>query len=223
MKRRIENIVICSLMALVTLLLPGAGALAQPYTGPIGGWGTTFDASIPGYTLKMTGYIVLSAPTRGSTNAIIQTGATASYNGQALFSATLDKADNYCDYWLIVPPDLDITGIMKVAYAYFETDAAIGAGETVAWKLSVVGIGDNSLFNGTPANEVALTYTAGSAHHAHDAHVLANTTLTGWAAALTPGYLMQIRLARDGDDGALDTTAAGTYSGPIFISYSRTQ
>lgn len=198
-------------------------SFAQPYTGPIGGWVTTFDAATPGYTLKMTGYIMLSAPTRGSASAIIQTGATASYNGQALFAVAVAKATNYVDYWMIVPPDLDITGTMKVAYMYFESAGAIANAETVAWKLSVVGIADNGLFNGTPATEIAITYTATGDHHANDAHVITDQTLTGWAAALTPGRLMQVRLARDGTDGALDTTAAGTYSGPIFISYPRTQ
>ncbi len=211
------------LMGLALMLAWASVSFAQPYTGPIGGWVTTFDASIPGYTLKMTGYIMLSAPNRGSTHAVIQSGTTASYNGQALFSAAEDKATNYVDYWAVVPPDLDIAGTVKVAYFYFESDAAIGNAETVGWKLSVVGIADDSLFNGTPATEIAITYTATGAHHANDAHAITNQTLTGWAAALTPGNLLQVRLARDGNDGALDTTAAGTYSGPILLSYSRTQ
>jgi hypothetical protein len=211
-------------LILMALVLAWASvSFAQPYTGPIGGWVTTFDAAIPGYTLKMTGYIMLSAPSRGSASGIIQTGATASYNGQALFEVAVDKATNYVDYWMIVPPDLDIAGTMKVAYMYFESAGAIANAETVAWKLSVVGITDNALFNGTPATEIALTYTAAGAHHANDAHLISNITLTGWAAALTPGYLMQVRLARDGDDGALDTATEQTYSGPILISYSRTQ
>lgn len=170
-----------------------------------------------------TGYINLGSPHRYGSGTTQQTTTTASTYAQALFGFDTDKATNYVDYWFIVPPDLDTSVALTLAYFAFESSGAIGATETVHWILSVVSIADNALFNGTPATAIDCTYTASGAHHANDVHIKSGVTLTGWAAALTPGQLCEVRLERDADNDADDSCEQGTYSGPICISYGKVQ
>jgi hypothetical protein len=56
-----------------------------------------------------------------------------------------------------------------------------------------------------------------------DAEISASTTLTGWGAAMTPGRLMIIRIARDGDQATQDASTVNSTLLAFEISYGATQ
>jgi hypothetical protein len=170
---------------------------------------------------KSTGYIQLLQPHRFGAAAPVETVSTASTYGRGLHAKDTDKATNYVDYWLIVPPDFDSSVEMKLSYLAFEAADIIAASSTVHWVLSVISILEGSAFNGSPANPIDCTYTAWPAIAANTVGIVSDVILTGWAAVLIPGQLMQVRCERDGDTA--DTADAATYSPIICISYGKSQ
>ena len=63
----------------------------------------------------------------------------------------------------------------------------------------------------------------GQGRHQHgadgDVEYTAETTLTDWAAGLTAGRMLKIRLARDGDDGTKDASTVISYPLTLTLKY----
>ncbi|HWB05792.1 MAG TPA: hypothetical protein VG796_22415 [Verrucomicrobiales bacterium] len=139
------------------------------------------------------------------TGAVIDPVPASPTYGHAIFSATADKAANYVLYRLRVPGDL--VSSMEI-YACFTF--RLGGADTGkhAYKLSMANVGGGAGAD-APAftNEIPLSFAGDPAGAAGDLEVIPSTVLTGWSAALTPGNIAVVKLARDGDDGTLDTSS----------------
>lgn len=179
----------------------------------------TLDASATGNVVKMWGYLVLSHPHVFGSGVTQQTTVTANTYGQALFSNATDKATNYVEYYVVVPPDIDtavdLTAMLKVQLA---------AGDTgdQEYEISFDSVTDSAAYAGTLGDPISLAFTADASGAANDVETAGETTLTGWRSAMTAGQLMVIRVARDGDH-ANDTSTQNTTSGPLVIKYGISQ
>lgn len=179
----------------------------------------TFDVDGTNNVLKTWGYIVLTHPHVCSAAAPIQTTSTANTYGQCKFSNSTDKATNYAEYYLVVPPDIDtsvdLVGTFKIK---------LGGADTAdhAYEISFDSVADSAAYAGSLGDAVALGYTADGSGADGDVET-ATGTLTGWKAAMTAGQLFVVRVARDGDDGTNDASTVDSYSGPLVIKYKITQ
>jgi hypothetical protein len=187
----------------------------------------TIDASGTGNVLKTTGYILLPAPHRfDGTGAVAQTDSTTSHYGQALFSDDGAKTANYVEYRLQVPSDID-TAVDLTATFKFQLSAA-DTGKH-CYKISSVSVADSSSYGSpTLASEVNMPFAGDASGASGDVETVGPITLTGWKSALTSGQLWVIRLARDGGNEGTDcASGAGStvdsYSGPLMITYGKTQ
>ena len=178
----------------------------------------TIDANGTGNVLKGYGYITLSAPHIFGAGVTQQTTATARVYGQALFANATDQATNFVEYTLEVPRDLD-TSVDLVGYFKFNLGGAdTGDHDYVISMIDIADSADNATAVGDAVN---LAFTADASGASGDIET-ATGTLTGWAAALTPGSKLIIRVARDGD-AAADASTVDSYSGPLTIRYGFTQ
>lgn len=180
----------------------------------------TIDAAAN--VLKMTGYITLTHPHRGEgVGAVWQTNSVANANfGHVLFSATADQAANYVSYILTVPEDLDTSVDLKVSRWKFKLSGADTG--THRYVISMASVANSADFSATPGTAINIDFAGDASGASGDVEGVANVTLTGWAAALTPGHVWIIRLARDGD-ATEDASTVASYSGPLVISYGITQ
>lgn len=179
----------------------------------------TLDASATGNVVKMFGYLVLTHPHVFGSGVVQQTTVTNNQYGQALFSNSVDKATNYVEYYMVVPPDVDtavdLTGTFKIQ---------LSAGDTGdhEYEISFDSVANTAAYAGTLGDPISLAYTADASGAANDVETAGETTLTGWRSAMTAGQLMVVRVARDGDH-ASDTSTVNSYSGPLVIKYPITQ
>ena len=179
----------------------------------------TLDANGTGNVLKGYGYITLAAPMVFGSAVTQQTTATARVYGQALFADDVE-ANNYVEYILEVPRDLD-TSVDLLAYFKF----VLGGADTADhdYVITMIDIADSADNATAAADAVNLAYTADGSGASGDVETAGGNTLTGWAAALTPGSKWIIRITRDGDDATDDASTADSYSGPLTIRYGFTQ
>jgi hypothetical protein len=139
------------------------------------------------------------------TGAVIDPVPASPTYGHAIFSATADKAANYVLYRLRVPGDFISSIEMSACFTF-----RLGGADTGkhAYRLSMAGVSSGA---GADApsfiNEISLPFDGDPTGAAGDLESTSYITLTGWSAALTPGNIVVVKLARDGDDGALDTSA----------------
>jgi uncharacterized protein YfiM (DUF2279 family) len=181
--------------------------------------GKTLDAAGTGNVLKQTRYITLQRPDYGDgAGAIPQTNSyTASGLMHYTLSGNAETNANWIVYEFPCPADLD-TGVALTATFSFlsggtDTDDYVfhvTYGQVAAGTAYPTGTGIASL---------PITMTVNTATEANgDIQTSAATTLTGWAAALTPGAPMAVRVARlqnTQDDGARDVS--------LVIAYGSTQ
>jgi hypothetical protein len=182
--------------------------------------GKTYDASATGNVLKQTRNLILQRPDYGDgVGAVPQTNTyTASGLMHYTFSGNAETNANYVVYEFDCPADLDTSVAMTARFAFIGggTDAdayffhitynqvAAGAAYPTAGSSVVtlpIGI---SVTPTTPASG--------------DLQQSAATTLTGWAAALTPGLPMQVRVARlqnTQDDSARDVQLVISYGSTL--------
>jgi hypothetical protein len=163
-------------------------------------------------------YIMLGAAgfkKYGSSVTAPATTATAFNYGLPKFSNSADKANNYIEWVIQVPPDvdtaIDMTGTLKLYLGGADT----GDHEYI---LSMVSVADSAAADATPGTAIALAYTADASGADGDAETAGPTTLTGWKAAVTAGQLWVIRLERDGDH-ANDTSTVDSYPLLVTIKY----
>ena len=211
-----------------------AASAGHAWAWGVGAWGTgvspsstdtltnkTLDANGTGNTIKGYGYIILGNPHLAGSGvaASMDTTATNEYYGQATFDDAVDVATNYVEYRLVVPHDFDSTVDL---YAYFKF--RLGGTDTADhdYVISCDSVADSGDYTGSLGDAVNLAYTADGSGADGDVET-ASGTLTGWAAAITAGQLLVIRLARDGDDGTNDASTVNSYTGPLVIRYGYSQ
>lgn len=180
----------------------------------------TFDANGTGNVIKGYGYITLPAPHSFGSGVTQQTTATTRVYGQALFVDDTDEATNYVEYYLEVPRDLDTSVDLTAWFKFVLGGADTGDHD---YQISMIDIADSAANSGAVADAVGLAYDADASGAEGDVETAGGNTLTGWAAALTPGSKWIIRVARDGDDGTNDASTVDSYSGPLTIRYGFTQ
>ncbi|HEX2746990.1 MAG TPA: hypothetical protein VHM91_03240, partial [Verrucomicrobiales bacterium] len=157
------------------------------------------------------------------TGAVIEPVSTSPTYGHAIFSASAGKAGNFALYRFRVPYDLATSVELGASLAF-----RLGGADTAkhAYKLSIAdlgasGAGDSPTFS----NEISLNFTGDGSGAAGDIEFVPTagtyTSLTGWAASLTPGHLAVVKLARDGSDGTNDTSTQSSSDVELVIMYAR--
>jgi len=179
----------------------------------------TYDVDGTGNVLKMWGYIVLTHPHVCGAGAPIQTTSTTNTYGQCKFSNSLDKATNYAEYYVVVPPDIDTDVDLTAVFKFKLGGADTGDFE---YEITFDSVADSAAYVGSLGDAVSLAFTADGSGADGDVETTTETTLTGWRSAMTAGQLMVIRVSRDGDHGN-DTSTVDSYSGPLLIKYKQTQ
>jgi hypothetical protein len=157
------------------------------------------------------------------TGAVIDPVPTSPTYGHAIFSATAAKAANFALYRVRVPYDLLTSADPSASLAF-----RLGGADTGkhAYKLSMANVAASGGAD-APAftNEIALSFAGDASGAAGDVEMApaagSFTTLTGWGAALTPGRLMVIKLARDGSDGTLDDSTVPSSDVELVLLYPR--
>jgi hypothetical protein len=170
----------------------------------------------------MYNYITLVNPHRAGSGltAGMDTTNTNEYYGQVTFANDEDEATNYCEYRLVVPPDLD-TSVDLTAVFHFRLGGADTADHD--YVISHDTVAASADYTGTVTNAVNLSYDADTNGADGDHEQTTETTLTNWKSNLTAGNLWVIRVARDGDDGTNDESEVDSYSGPLIIKYGVSQ
>lgn len=179
----------------------------------------SYDANGTGNTLKGYGYITLPSPMVFGTDTTQETTSSTRVYGQALFSNSAAVTNNYVEYILEVPRDLD-TSVDLVAWFKFTLSGADTGDQD--YVISMVSIDDSGANGSSVGDAVNLDYTADANGASGDVETAGGNTLTGWAAAVTPGSRWIIRVARSGDS-ANDGSTVDSYSGPLTIRYGFTQ
>jgi hypothetical protein len=178
-----------------------------------------YDAAGTGNTLKQTKQLILQRPDYGDgTGAIPQTNT---FNVSGLmhytFSGNAETNANWVVYEFVVPSDLDTTVAVTATFNFLSggTDAddyvfhltyaqqAVGAAYVTGTSIAT--------------SPIVMTVTPTTAANG-DLQSSAATTLTGWAASLTPGTPIQIRVARlqnAQDDGARGVSLVFTYGSTL--------
>ncbi len=180
---------------------------------------STIDATAAGTRLKTYGYLVFANPQVFGPATTQQTTVTTATYGQALFADDVET-DNYIEYRCIVPPDLDTAVDLTAVFAFRLGGADTGDHDYV---ISFDSVAASAAYAGSLGDAISLTYTADASGADGDLELTAETTLTGWKSAMTPGGLLVIRITRDGDDGTNDTSTVDSYSGPLIIKYGSVQ
>jgi hypothetical protein len=148
----------------------------------------------------------------------MQTTSTARTYGHCKFSNSADKATNYAEYSLVVPPDIDTSVDLVGTFKFILSDADTADHE---YEISFDSVADSAAWAGSLGDAVSLAYTADENGASGDVET-ATATLTGWRSAMTAGQVFIIRVARDGDH-ANDGSTVDSYSGPLVIKYKITQ
>jgi hypothetical protein len=155
--------------------------------------------------------------------AVIDPVPTSPTYGHAVFSPTAGKAANFALYRVRVPYDFLTTVDPGASFAF-----RLGGADTLkhAYKLSMANVAASGNSD-APAfiNEIALSFAGDASGAAGDVEMVpaagSFTTLTGWGAALQPGRLVVIKLARDGSDGSLDDSTVPSSDIELVLLYAR--
>jgi hypothetical protein len=148
----------------------------------------------------------------------MQTTSTTRTYGHCKFGNATDKATNYAEYSLVVPPDIDTSVDLVGTFKFILSGADTADHE---YEISFDSVADSAAWAGSLGDAVSLGYTADASGAEGDVET-ATGTLTGWKAAMTAGQVLIIRVARDGDHET-DASTVDSYSGPLVIKYKITQ
>lgn len=178
-----------------------------------------YDASVAANVLKQTKYLILQRPDYGDgAGAIPQTNSyVASGLMHFTMSGNAETNVNWTVYEFDCPADLNTAVAMTATYSFLSggTDADAYVFH-LTYEQAAVGA---AYATGTTIDNLPIVMSVTPTTAANgDIQQSAATTLTGWAAALTPGLPMQVRVARlqnTQDDGSRDVS--------LRIAYGSTQ
>lgn len=199
-----------------TWVTPATAASTTTFTNK------TLDVDGTGNVLKQWSYIQLlgsAFKVRGSSTTAPGTTDTDILYGLPKFSNSADKANNYIDWLIQVPPDIDTATDLTATLQFRLGGADTGDHEYI---VSMVSIAASAAVAGTPSTAVSLAYTADASGADGDYETTTETTLTSWKDNVTAGQLWRIRLERDGDH-ANDTSTVDSYPLVLILKYKSTQ
>lgn len=160
------------------------------------------------------------------TNNVVNLSSSAFLFGNASFSnSASSEAPNCVGYRWAVPEDIDTSVALTVSRWKFvlgNTDTG-----TQSYFIAYHATADSanppagSVF-GTGTSPIALSFAGDGSGASGDIETVSNTTLTGWASALTAGQNLVITVCRDGD-AAGDGSSVNSTSALLRISYGATQ
>ena len=178
----------------------------------------TFDASATGNVLKMKSLPQFTSPLRvDGTGCTIGTTSTAVGYGLATYAFGQAQATNLAQWRIVVPSDWD-TSVDPTITLIDMIGADTGVRRYIAGVASVASSGSSTTSTGTGIN---IDMTADASGASGDIEIK-TATLTGWGAAVTPGQMMIITIARDGTSGT-DTSSVNSTLISFEISYGATQ
>jgi hypothetical protein len=178
----------------------------------------TFDASATGNVLKLKSLPQFTSPllVDGAGCTIGTTSTTIGY-GLANYLAANAQASNYAQWRFVVPADWD-TSVDPTITLVDMIGADTAVRRYIVGVISVASSGQANTATGTPIN---VDMTADASGVSGDIEIK-TATLNGWGAAVTPGRMMTITVARDGTSGT-DTSSVNSTLIGFEISYGATQ
>ena len=183
----------------------------------------TIDAAATGNVVKFKSLPQFTSPNNvDGTNCVIGTTSTAVGYGRAVFSNEIDQNTNFCQFRIIVPADYDVTVTPRVKIIDMTGGADTG---TRAYVLGVASIAVSGLANAATAGAVPINMAADAGGVNGDINISATTSLTTWntTVTITPGQLLILTLARDGNDGTLDASTFDSTLIAMELEYGSTQ
>lgn len=181
--------------------------------------GKTYDAAGTGNVLLQTKQLILQRPDYGDgAGAVPQTNTfTASGLMHYTFSGNAETNANWAVYEFDCPSDLNTAVEMTARFGFLSggTDA-----DDYVFHLTYDQVAAGTAYpTGTGVDLLPIVMTVTPVTPAAgDLQYSSAVTLTGWAAALTPGRAMQVRIARlqnGQDDGARDVQLVITYGSTL--------
>lgn len=205
------------LTALAAAVNGAAGVLTTD--GTASPTGKTYDAGATGNVLLQLKQLNLQRPDYGDgIGAVPQTNA---FNVSGLMHYTLsgnaETNANFVVYEFDCPSDLNTAVELTARFAFLSggTDA-----DDYVFHLTYAQVAPGTAYptgTGIATSPIVMTVTPTTAANG-DFQASSAVTLTGWAAALTPGRAMVLRLARlqnAQDDGARDVQLVITYGSTL--------
>jgi hypothetical protein len=181
----------------------------------------TFDSWGTGNVLKFKSLPQFTSPLRvDGTNCTIGATNTNVGYGLAIFSNSADEASNWAEWRIIVPADLDTSVDPRIKIADL-IGVDTGARQHTVSMASVASSASGTA--PTLINPIDVNMSADVSGAANDVEISATTTLTSWGASLTPGQLLVIRVARDGDQGTQDASTVNSTLIAFELEYGVTQ
>ena len=180
----------------------------------------TLDALATGNVLKFRSLPQFTSPLRvDGTNCTIGTTATAIGYGLGTFSGTVDQATNWMEFRIMVPSDWDsaVEPLLKII------DMAGADTATRQYVASMASVGVSGAATGTLINPIVVNMLADAGAVAGDVQLSSSTPLTNWGSGCTPGQLMVIRIARDGDAATVDASSVASTVLAVELAYGVTQ
>ena len=179
----------------------------------------TIDANGTGNVVKGYSYLQLSSRAfmrRGAGVSAPSTTQTDFNFGIPVFVNSTDEATNWIEWVIEVPADIDTSVALTAKLSLY-----LGGADTADhdYVVSMCNPAASAAADCTVGNAVNLTFTADGSGANGDVEYTAETTLTDWAAALTAGRILKVRLARDGDDGTNDASTVDSYPLTLTLKY----
>ena len=169
--------------------------------------------------LKFKSFPQFTSPLFGVGATVGSTFTTLGY-GLATFLNGTDEASNYVEWRILVPADWDTAVDPRVKIVDMLGGADLSARQ---YSMQVASVGSSEAATGTVGTKVDINFSGDGTGASGDAEISATTTLTGWGAAVTPGELMVIRLARDGDEVTTDASTTASTVIAIELEYGVSQ
>ena len=180
----------------------------------------TLDALATGNVVKFRSFPQFTSPLRvDGTNCTIGTTATAIGYGLGTFSGTVDQATNWMEFRIMVPTDWDVSvePLLKIV------DMTGADTATRQYVASMASVASSGAATGTLINPIVVNMAADAGAVAGDVQVSSSTALTNWGSGCTPGNLLVIRIARDGDAATVDASSVASTVLAVELAYGSTQ
>jgi hypothetical protein len=181
----------------------------------------TLDASATGNVVKFKSLPQFTSPLLvDGTGCTIGTTSTTLGYGLGTFSNSADQAANWMEFRILVPQDWDTAVDPTIKLGILLTAADTG---TQRYVLSVLDPADSTSATAATGTPINVDFAADASGASGDFETEAAVTLTGWGTIGTPGNLLIIRIARDGDAATVDTSTVNSIMLSAELAYGATQ